>query len=171
MASVDITGGLGAGGSFVSGAYLSAYDLGNYSLTGVNNVMTLQYSNTVLSSGISIQGASNTDIVFSTAGIFNIVFSIQVTNNAVQAHEFYLWLCFFNSPVQATNSILTVHSTHGGSKGHMIAAWDFMVQANIGDSYQLCWSGNNTNIAIETIASPGGGIPVSPAVILSVSQV
>jgi len=170
MASVDVTGGSGAGG-FVSGAYLSAYDLGNYSLTSVNAIEKLEFGNTTLSSGISIQGANNTDIVFSTAGIFNIVFSVQVTNNAVQDHEFYLWLCFFGNPVQNTNSILTIPSTHGGIKGHNIAAWDFMIQASIGDAYQLCWSGNNTNIAIETIASPGGGIPVSPAVILSVSQV
>lgn len=171
MASVDISGVGSQGGGFVSGAYLSAYDLGSKSLTAPNNVMTLEYGNVTLSNGISIQGANNTDIVFSTAGIFNIVFSVQVTNNAVQDHEFFLWLCFFGNPVQNTNSILTIPSTHGGVKGHNIAAWDFMIQANIGDSYQICWSGDNTNIAIETIASPGGGIPVSPAVILSVTQV
>jgi len=168
MASVDI---LGPGFSgFTSGAYLSAYDLGNHSLTAVNGVEKLEFGNTTLSSGISIQGANNTDIVFSTAGIFNIAFSVQVTNNAVQENDFYLWLCFNGAPVANTNSIVTVAPTHGGIKGHNIAAWSFMVQTNIGDSCQLCWSGNDTDIAIETIASPGGGIPVSPAVILSVSQ-
>jgi len=170
MASVDISGGSG-GGSFVSGAYLTAFDLGNHSLSAPNAVETLQFGTTVLSSGLSIQGVNNTDIVFSTAGIFNIFFSVQVTNNAVQDHEFYLWLCFNGSPVANSNSIITVPSTHGGVKGHNIAAWSFMVQTNIGDSYQLCWSGNNTNIAIETISPPTVLIPTSPAVILSVSQV
>lgn len=170
MASVDISG-VSGGGGFVAGGYLSAYDTGNYSLSAPNAVQTLQFGTTLLSSGLSIQGTNNTDIVFSTAGIFNIFFSVQVTNNAVQDHEFYLWLCFNGSPVANTNSIITVPSTHGGIKGHNIAAWSFTVQTSIGDSYQLCWSGNNTNIAIETIAAPSMLIPVSPAVILSVSQV
>ena len=171
MASVDVSGGSGGGGSFVAGAYLSAYDTGNYSLPAPNAIQTLQFGTTLLSSGLSIQGTNNTDIVFSTAGIFNIFFSVQVTNNAVQDHEFYLWLCFNGSPVANSNSIITVPSTHGGVKGHNIAAWSFTVQTSIGDSYQLCWSGNNTNIAIETISPPTVLIPTSPAVILSVSQV
>lgn len=170
MAGVDISGS-GRAGTFVSGAYLNAYDLGNYSLTAPNNVETLQFGNTVFSDEISIQGANNTDIVFATAGIFNIVFSVQVTNNSVQNHDFYLWLCFNGAPVANSNSIITIHSTHGGVKGHNIAAWDFMVNVNIGDSYQLCWSGNNAAIAVETIPSPAGTIPVSPSVILSVTQV
>jgi len=170
MASVDISGGSG-GGSFVSGAYLTAFDLGNHSLSAPNAVETLEFGVTTLSSGLSIQGVNNTDIVFSTAGIFNISFSVQVTNNAVQENDFYLWLCFNGAPVANTNSIVTVAPKHGGIKGHNIAAWSFMVQTNIGDSYQLCWSGNDTDIALETIAAPSVLIPVSPSVILSVSQV
>lgn len=170
MASVDISGGSGGGG-FVAGGYLSAYDTGNYSLSAPNAVQTLQFGTTLLSSGLTIQGTNNTDIVFSTAGIFNIFFSVQVTNNAVQENDFYLWLCFNGSPVANSNSIVTVAPTHGGVQGHNIAAWNFTVQTSIGDSYQLCWSGNDTDIAIETIAAPSVLIPVSPAVILSVSQV
>jgi hypothetical protein len=73
--------------------------------------------------------------------------------------------------VANTNSIVTVAPKHGGIKGHNIAAWSFLVQTNIGDSYQLCWSGNDTDIALETISAPSVLIPVSPSVILSVSQV
>jgi len=172
MASVDITGGQGSGGgNFVSGAYLSAYDTGSYNIITPLTTQTLQFGTTTLSSGITIAGANNTDIVFSGPGIYNIAFSVQVTCNTPQAHLFYLWLCFNGSPVTDSNSILTIHGTHGGNNGHMITAWDFMVNAGAGDSYQLCWSANDPAIAVETIASPGGGIPLSPAVILSVSQV
>lgn len=170
MASVDVTGGSG-GNNFVSGAYLSAYDTGNYSIGAAYNIEKLEFGVTSLSSGITIAGINNTDIVFSGSGIYNIVFSVQVTCNTPQAHLFYLWLCLNGSPVADTNSVLTIPGTHGGGNGHSIAAWDFMVQVNAGDFAQICWSANNTAVAIETIASPAAGIPVSPAVILSVTQV
>jgi hypothetical protein len=170
MASVDVSGG-GPAAAFITGDYLTAYDTQNHSLGAPNAVEMLEFNTTVLSSGISIQGANNSDIVFTTAGIFNIQFSCQVLNGSVQDHEFYLWLCKNGAPEAYTNSIVTIPSTHGGIDGHFVAAWNFVIQASPGDSYQLCWSGNNTAISIETIASPAAPIPVSPSAILTVTQV
>ena len=169
MASVDVTGV--SANTFVSGNYLSAYDTGSYSLSAPLAVEMVRFGTTVLSSNITIQGVHNTDIVFSEAGIYNIIFSIQVTCNTPQAHLFYLWLCKNGATVADTNSVLTIHGTHGGNNGHSIAAWNFIVNVLPGESYQLCWSGDDQAIRIETIASPGGTIPVSPSAILSVSQV
>jgi hypothetical protein len=172
MASVDITGtGAASSPVFVTGAYLSAYDTQNHTLSSANAVETLQFNTTVLSSGITIQGASNTDIIIATAGIYNIQFSTQVLNSSVQNHEFYLWLCKNGAPEIYSNSIVTIPSTHGGIDGHFVAAWNFVVQSIPSDSWQLCWSGNNTAISIETIASPAAPIPISPSVILTVTQV
>jgi hypothetical protein len=172
MASVDITAsGAAISPVFVSGAYLSAYDTQNHSLSAPYAVEQLSFNTTVLSSGITIQGTFSTDIIIATAGIYNIQFSTQVLNGSVQDHDFYLWLCKNGAAEAYSNSIVTVPSTHGGIDGHFIAAWNFVVQSVPGDSYQLCWSGNNTAISIETIASPAAPIPVSPSVILTVTQV
>jgi len=170
MASVDISSG-GASAAFIPGQYLSAYDTQNHSLGAPNAVEMLEFNTTVISSGISIQGANNTDIVFTTAGIFNIQFSCQVLNSSVQNYEFYLWLCKNGAPEAYSNSIVTIPSTHGGIDGHFIAAWNFVIQAGAGDAYQLCWSGNNTAISIQTIPSPAALIPISPSTILTVTQV
>lgn len=170
MASVDVTGGSGLN-TFVSGNYLSAYDTGSYSLSAPFAVENVRFGTTVLSNNITIQGVNNTDIVISQAGIYNILFSVQVTCNTPQAHLFYLWLCKNGAAVADSNSVLTIHGTHGGNNGHMIAAWNFVINALPGESYQLCWSANNIAIAIETIASPAPNIPVSPSAILSVNQI
>lgn len=170
MASVDVTGASIAGNIFVSGAYLSAYDTGNYSIGAAYELKKLQFGTTTLSSDVTITGVNNTDITFSSPGIYNIAFSVQVTCNTPQAHLFYLWLCLNGSPVANTNSVVTIHGTHGGNNGHSVAAWNFLVQVSASDVAQLCWSANSTAIAVETIPSPAAGVPVSPAAILSVTQ-
>jgi hypothetical protein len=55
--------------------------------------------------------------------------------------------------------------------GHYISAWNLFFQVNAGDNVGLWWTTNNANISIQKIASPGGGIPSAPSVILTVSQV
>jgi hypothetical protein len=170
MAAIDIAGGAGSS-QFVSGDYLSAYSDQNYSLDSPNAIEKLEYNNTVLSNGISIDPFDLSKIVFSNAGIYNLQFSCQVLNSSVQNHEFYLWLCRMGLPEIYTNSIITIPSTHGGIDGHFIAAWNFVFSASAGEFFNLCWSGNNTAISIETLPSPAAGIPASPSVILTVQQV
>ena len=170
MASVDISGG-GAAAAFIPGHYISAYDTSDHNITAPLAVETLEFNTTVISSGISIQGANDTDIVITTAGIYNLQFSCQVTNNDSQEHLFYLWLCKNGAPVADTTTILSIQSTHGGSNGHAVAAWNFVFQAAAADSYQLCWSANNIAIQVETLPSPGGTIPAIPSTILTVTQV
>ena len=172
MASVDITGtGAASSPVFVSGAYLSAYDTQNHSLSAPNAVETLKFNTTVLSSGITIQGAFSTDIIIAAAGIYNLQFSTQVLNSNTQNHDFYLWLCKNGTAEAYTNSVVTIPPKHGGIDGGFVAAWNFVFQSVPSDSWQICWSGNNTAISIQTLPSSAPNIPVSPSVILTITQV
>jgi hypothetical protein len=56
--------------------------------------------------------------------------------------------------------------------GYEVAAWNFLVQANAGDYYELYWSSADTTAQIH--AASAGTSPTRPAipsVILSVTQV
>jgi hypothetical protein len=171
MASVDISG-TGGAGAFVSGAYLNAYSNVTQNLVGLPLSQTqVSFGNTVFSNGITIAGGGLTDIVFNNAGIYNVQFSIQVTNNNSQEHEFYLWAAKNSVFEPDSLSILTIYPKHGMVKGHQIAAWNFFFNVNAGDNVGLWWTADNSNISIEKIVSPGGGIPSAPSVILTVSQV
>ena len=171
MAAIDVLG-LKPVGVFLSGNYLSAQDTtATQSITAPYEIKNLQFGTTLLSNGISITGVNNTDITFANPGIYNIQFSVQVTCNTPQAHLFYLWLCVNGSPVANSNSVTTVHGTHGGNNGHLILSLNFVLVATAGMKAQLCWSANNIAIEVETIPSPAVGIPVSPGVILSVTQI
>jgi hypothetical protein len=171
MASVDISG-TGGAGAFVSRAYLNAFSNVSQALIGVPLTPNqVGFGTTVFASGINIAGGGLTDIVFNSAGIYNVQFSIQVTNDAVQDHEFYLWASKNSVFEPDSLSVLTIPSKHGGIKGHQIAAWNFFFNVNAGDNVGLWWTADNSNISIEKIVSPGGGIPSAPSVILTVSQV
>lgn len=171
MASVDISGGSGGGG-FVSGAYLSAYSNVTQNLVGPPLSQTqVSFENTVFASGITIAGVGLTDIVFNNAGIYNVQFSIQVTNNSNNEHEFYLWASKNSVYQPDTLRIVTIPRDRGGVSGHYISAWNLFFQLNAGDNVGLWWTANNPNISIQKIVGPGGGIPSAPSVILTVSQV
>lgn len=171
MAGVDVSG-TGAAGTFVSGAYLNAFSNVSQPLIGVPltpNQVT--FGTTVFASGINIAGGGLTDIVFNNAGIYNVQFSIQVTNNSNNEHEFYLWASKNSVYQPDTLSIVTILRDRGGVSGHYISAWNLFFQVNAGDNVGLWWTANNANISIQKIVSPGGGIPSAPSVILTVSQV
>jgi hypothetical protein len=170
MAGIDISGGV-ASAAFIPGHYISAFDTSDHSILAPFAIETLEFNTTDIASGISIQGVNNTDIVIASPGVYNLQFSCQVTNNDTQIHLFYLWLCKNGAPVADTTTIMSIQSTHGGSNGHAVAAWNFVFQAGAGDSYQLCWTADNIAIQVETLPSPGGTIPAIPSTILTVTQV
>jgi|688.fasta_scaffold11230_6 hypothetical protein len=151
--------------------YISAYDTGTYTLTTPMAEEKMQYGVVTLSNGITISGPNNTDIVFAQSGLYNLQFSAQVTCGTPQAHLFYVWLCKNSTPVQDTCSVYTIHGTHGGNNGHMIAALNFFIQAAAGENFQLCWTADDAAIKLETIAPPLATIPQSPAIILTIQKI
>lgn len=151
--------------------YLSAISTQNASLGTPYNPTRVEGFVALLVDGITVAGGGNDEVYFSTGGIYNIQWSLQVTNNDNQAHLFYVWVAVNGNTVPNSGSVLTVHSTHGGLKGHMIAALNLFLNVNPGDYFNLVWTGDNTNIALETIPSPGNPVPASPAAILTIQKI
>ena len=170
MAGIDVLG-VGQGPSFVSGDYLSAISTQSKTLTLAYNPTRVENFTSLAASGITIAGGGLDEIYFSKTGLYNVQFSLQVTNNDNQEHLFYVWGAINGVSIPLSASILSIQSTHGGDKGHVIAALNFFISVTAGQYFNLVWSGDNTNIAIETIPSPANPIPVSPACILTISEV
>jgi hypothetical protein len=128
--------------------------------------------------GIAIQADSlgnNTLIKMANAGYYNIQFSFQFQNVDNQLHDVSIWLRKNGqntaADVAGSGGFLSVPNSHGGTPGHCIAAWNYFVQANANDYYQLVWSTTNaTNVTMEFY--PAGSPPPSAAsAILTVNQV
>jgi hypothetical protein len=128
--------------------------------------------------GITVQADSlgnNTLIKMANAGYYNIQFSFQFQNSDNQLHDVSIWLRKNGqntaADVAGSGGFVSIPNSHGGTPGHCIAAWNYFVQANVADYFQLVWSTTSAaNVTMEFY--PAGSPPPSAAsAILTVNQV
>jgi hypothetical protein len=140
----------------------------NYVANTANPVIV---ENTGFSQGISV--VSNTEITIANAGVYNLQFSFQLTNSGTQIHTASFWIKLNGVDYPASNKELDVPSSHGGSSGKIVAAWNVMgVAANPGDYVQVMWSANSSNVEINHIAPQINPTrPETPSATITVQQV
>lgn len=76
-------------------------------------------------------------IVVQEAGIYNYQFSVQFANTDSQIHAAWIWLRVNGVDVPGTGSRWDITSKHGSSDGYVIAAANFYVELNTGDSVSM----------------------------------
>jgi len=106
-------------------------------------------------------------IVPTTPGVYNISFSVQVSNSDTQIHDASFWYRKNGTDLPYSASILSIPNKHGGVNGRIIFYVDIVLKLQPTDYIQLAWSATNTALSLETI--PAGTIapsPVSPSVIV-----
>jgi hypothetical protein len=122
---------------------------------------------TDLSKGVSV--VSNSRITVATAGAYNIQFSSQFSRaGGIGFSLVDVWLSQNGTIVTGSNGQVNVPN----SGGKNIAAWNYVVQANSGDYFQMNWY--STDINVEMFYAAAGTTPTrptTPSVILTVTQV
>jgi len=76
------------------------------------------------------------------AGVYNVQYSIQFVNTDSQIHAAWVWLDQNNTPLANTSSKFDVPAKHGASDGYLIAACNFYVAVEAGDTIQLYAAAN-----------------------------
>jgi hypothetical protein len=126
------------------------------------NFRTLDYSN-----GVSV--VSNSRITIANTGIYNLQFSVQLENSSTQEHDVTIWLRRNGVDVTGSSGFVSVASSHGGVHGHVLPAWNYLLDAIGGDYYELVWSVSNTAVTMPYY--PGSLPPPSAAsAIFTVTQ-
>lgn len=111
----------------------------NISSSGVN---TVSYNSALISSGISV--VSGDRITFSKNAHYNIQFSLQYEKTDSGDDTIDLWLSKTGVYEPWSNTSVSVL----GNNGKAVASWNFIVQANSGDYYQLHWYSPDTNMKL-----------------------
>jgi hypothetical protein len=148
------------------------FNVGSFTSTitqsGSANVsQSISFNTTDISQGVSI--VSNSRITLANAGTYNIQFSAQVDRVSGSGTDVvYIWLT--KNGVNVSNSATVVTISGAAAAAKVVPAWNFVVDANANDYYELVWQSPDANIQIIKFPATGN-IPLIPSVILTVTQV
>ena len=130
----------------------------------INTAYPITFNTTDITDGVYI-GTPTSRIYVDRIGTYNFQFSAQLNKASASADHVYIW--YRVNGVDAANSAGKV--TLAGSDAAVIAAWNYVVDLNAGDYFELVWSTSNTNCEIEAAAA-SGPVPAIPSVILTVTD-
>ena len=127
---------------------------------------------TTTSNGVSIDATDKTKIVFATAGIYNIQFSVQMLSYDGTIDDVTLWWRLNGVDISYSAGVATIPAIHGGVAGSAIISWNLVQPVNAGDYMQLLFSSKTGNTVCATYAEGTAPVhPVSPSVIVTATFV
>lgn len=123
-----------------------------------------------------LNGATNdgTDgISVQQSGIYNYQFSIQFANTDTQIHSAWIWLRVNGVDVPGTGSRWDITAKHGSSDGYVLAAANFYVQLNAGDTIEMWAAVANAGVYMEAYTASTSPFPRPsiPSVVATLSFV
>jgi hypothetical protein len=168
----NVTGALlgSPGGQYLGNTYISVQN--NSNVTATANTATLVTLNTLdYSSGMTL---ANSAVTVSQNGIYNFQFSIQVQNGNNDIHYADIWLRKNGANLPATASRIVLPARKNANElSYALAAANFFISLNTGDSVALYWATDNSNVSLVSLPAltTPYARPVSPSVVATLSFV
>jgi hypothetical protein len=148
----------GSGVQFPYGAFQDSTDQTAASTTVAYPVT---FNTTDFSNGVTMVSGSR--ITVATAGLWNLQFSIQLTNNTNATQDVDIWFRVNGTDVTASNSRFGLAPRKSaGDPYHVIAALNYFISLNATDYVEIMWRTNDTGVSIEHY--PVSASPTRPAV-------
>jgi hypothetical protein len=156
---LDVSGGKFL--SFPHGAFQSTVD---QFAAAANTDYVMTFNQTDFAIGTSLVGG--TKIKVDHPGIYNLQWSGQFQNTAVQLHDASIWLRQGNGTGASTDVVgstgfISIPNSHGGVDGHGIYGWNYFLSMQANDYVELVWSTDNVAVSIQ--AYPAQVLPVRPS--------
>ena len=129
------------------------------------------FNTTDFSNGVTV--VSNSRITVANAGLYNLQFSIQLTNNTSATYDVDIWFRVNGTNVPASNSRFGLAPRKSaGDPYHIIAALNYFVSLNATDYVEIMWRTNDVAVYIEHyVASASPTRPAVPSAIATMSFV
>jgi len=152
--------------------YGSFYSTTTFTPAAINTAYAITFNNTYtradgsdLTYGVYI-GTPTSRVYVDNTATYNFQFSAQIHNTAGGTKRVYIWpqINGINVDDSATEVTLT-----GGSNDAIVAAWNFVLNLQTGDYFELVYSSSNLNVSIPYVAA-SSPVPAIPSVILTVTS-
>lgn len=135
------------------GAFYSTVTQTNAGATAAN---TVTFDATSAASGVSL--LSNSRMTVSSAGVYNLQFSAQLDKTDAGDDTVDIWLAINGAAVDWSNTRVTLH----GNAAKNVAAWNFLVDLDVGHYCELVW--HSSDLDLRLLAEAAGTAPTRPAI-------
>ena len=130
----------------------------------INTAYPITLNATDISVGVTI-GTPTSRVYVDRPGAYNFQFSLQLNKTSAAAKNVWIW--YRLNGTNAANSATQI--TLAGTSAAAVAAWNFVLNMNAGDYFELVWSTDDTACQIVSLASVAP-VPAIPSVILTVTN-
>lgn len=158
------------GGRFLDFPYAAVQRTTNKTFTA-NTATQITFNQNDFLNGCTNDGTDG--IAVEQNGIYNYQYSIQFANPDTQIHAAWIWLRVNGVDVPGTASKIDVLAKHGTSDGYLIAACNFYVSLNAGDTVEMWAAVSNAALYMEAYAAQTVpfAMPAIPSVVATLSFV
>lgn len=149
---------------YISPRYGSFYDTTDQTAAVINTAYGMTFDTTDITYGVT-RGSPTSRIYVDRSNIYNIQFSAQFINTGGGANRVWIWLRKNGVDVAQSATVIRIQ----GNNTENVAAWNFLLQMNAGDYFELMWEVDSTNISLH--ADPATAVhPAVPSIILTVTD-
>ena len=149
------------GGKYLNIPYGAFQDSTDQVAANTTTAYAVTFNTTDFSNGVTV--VSNSRITVANAGLYNLQFSIQLTNTTNSSHDVDIWFRVNGTNVPASNSRFGLAPRKSaGDPYHIIAALNYFVSLNATDYVQIMWRTNDVGVYIEHY--PVSASPTRPAI-------
>lgn len=145
--------------------HASYYDTTTQTNPVANSVNLFSYDSVVSEFQIS-RGIPATKIIVNEAGMYNFQFSAQLDKTGGGATNVFIWARVngTNVPYSTTKVVID------GPNNEIVPSWNFLLDMDSGDYFELAWQSPDTNVVIASAAA-ASNYPETPSIIMTVVRV
>ena len=149
------------GGKFLNAPHGAFQDSTDQTAANTTTAYAVTFNTTDFSNGVTI--ASNSRITVADSGIWNLQFSIQLTNTTNASQDVDIWFRVNGTNAANSNSRFGFAPRKGaGDPFHTIAAMNYFLSLNATDYVEIMWRTTDVGVKIEKYAASAS--PTRPAV-------
>lgn len=144
--------------------YGSFYDTTTQTAAAINTAYAMTFNTTDLSVGVTL-GTPASRVYVDTPNVYNIQFSAQLDKTAGGVGLIYIWMRKNGVDVPDSTGQIRIQ----GNNAETLAAWNYIIQLNSGDYFELMWETDDTSVQLLYEAASAVH-PAIPSVILTVTD-
>lgn len=155
------------GGRFLDVPNALFYSTADQALGVINTAQPIQFENTYLNHGVTINGGSSTQITTTYSGVYNFQVSAQVRSNSASSKIVFIWISRNGTDIGYS----TKEYVLSGSGDIHELNWSFNMDMQAGQYIEMQWAGDDIDLSLDAVAaaSPHPGIPSAAVAVSLVS--